>query len=212
VVDWNLFCEAYMGDFIPPGVMETKHTEFMQLTQANKTMKEYLHAFNHLSRYAPEFVSTEANKIASFKRGLGPKLLKTMGHTKSATFNEFVSDALTQENYNTMYTATKTHKRALSPRHLNPRLRWQLSPSIVLQLLICGTVLQQRKIRKRRGSTRGTPLLFLGGILGLAMPRLHLPIIHAGTAIRRGIGKATVLTHRRRATKGMSIMGVFTIL
>jgi len=76
-------------------------------------MKEYLHAFNHLSRYAPEFVNTEVKKIASFKRGLGPKLLKTMGRTKCATFNEFVSDALTQENYNTVYSTTKTRKRAL---------------------------------------------------------------------------------------------------
>jgi len=91
--------------------MEMKHTEFMQLTQGNKTLKEYLHAFNHLSRYAPEFVNTEA-KIVSFKRGLGPKLLKTMGRSKCASFNEFVSGALTQENYNTMYTATKTRKRA----------------------------------------------------------------------------------------------------
>jgi len=100
------------GNFIPPGVMEMKHTEFMQLTQGNKTLKEYLHAFNHLSRYAPEFVNTEAKKIASFKRGLGPKLLKTMDRTKCTTFNEFVSDALTQENYNTVYTATKTRKRS----------------------------------------------------------------------------------------------------
>jgi len=43
--------------------MEMKHTEFMQLTQGNKTLKEYLHAFNHLSRYAPEFVSIELKKI-----------------------------------------------------------------------------------------------------------------------------------------------------
>ena len=69
-------------------------------------------AFNHLSRYALEFVSTETKKIASFKRGLGPKLLKTMGRTKCATFSEFVSDALTQENYNSVYTVTKTRKRA----------------------------------------------------------------------------------------------------
>jgi len=116
VVDWNLFREDFKGHFISPGVMEMKHTEFMQLTQGNKTLKEYLHAFNHLSRHAPEFVSTESKKIASFKRGLGPKLLKTMGRTKCATFNEFVSDALTQENYNTVYTATKTHKRAFEAR------------------------------------------------------------------------------------------------
>jgi len=57
-------------------------------------------------------VNTKAKKIASFKRGLGPKLLKTMDRTKCATFNEFVSDALTQENYNTVYTATKTRKQA----------------------------------------------------------------------------------------------------
>ena len=57
-------------------------------------------------------MNNEAKNIASFKRGLGPKLLKTMGRTKCATFNEFVSDALTQENYNTVYTATKTRKRA----------------------------------------------------------------------------------------------------
>jgi len=112
MVDWNLYREAFKGHFIPPRDMEMKHTEFMQLTQGNKTMKEYLHAFNHLSRYAPEFVSTEAKKIGSFKRDLGHKLLKTQGHTKCATFKEFVSDALTQENYNTVYTATKTCKRA----------------------------------------------------------------------------------------------------
>ena len=64
------------------------------------------------TRNAPEFVSIETKKIASFKRGLGPKLLKTMGRTKCATFNEFVSDVLTEENYNTVYTATKTRKRA----------------------------------------------------------------------------------------------------
>jgi len=111
VVDWNLFREAFKGHFIPPRVMEMKHIEFMQLTQGNKTLKECLHAFNHLSRYAPMFVSTESKKIASFKRGLCPKLLMTMGRTKCATFIEFVTNALTQENYNTVYTATKTRKR-----------------------------------------------------------------------------------------------------
>ena len=29
MVDWNLFCEAFKGNFIPLGVMEIKHTEFM---------------------------------------------------------------------------------------------------------------------------------------------------------------------------------------
>jgi len=65
-----------------------------------------------LSRYANEFVDTDARKLASFKRGLGPKLSKKMASNKSAIFNEFVSDALTQENSNAIYAASKNRKRA----------------------------------------------------------------------------------------------------
>jgi hypothetical protein len=75
-----------------------KHTEFMRLIQGIKSLTEYLHAFNNLSRYATEFVNTDEKKIASFKRGPSPKLMKTLANNKSATFNEFVSDVLTQEN------------------------------------------------------------------------------------------------------------------
>jgi hypothetical protein len=62
-------------------------------------------------RYALEFVDTDANKIASFKRGLSPKLMKSMGNSKCTTFNEFISDALTQENNDAIYAASKSHKR-----------------------------------------------------------------------------------------------------
>ena len=67
-------------------------------------MNEYLQA--------TEFVDTDAKKIASFKRGLSPKLMNTMGNCKCATFNEFVSDALSQENNNAIYVASKNRKRA----------------------------------------------------------------------------------------------------
>ena len=84
----------------------------MNLTQGTKSLTECLHAFNNLSRYALEFVDTEDKKLASFKRGLGPKLSKNMAGNKSTTFIEFVSDALTQENSNAVYAASKNHKRA----------------------------------------------------------------------------------------------------
>ena len=84
----------------------------MKLTQGTKSLTEYLHAFNNLSRYAIVFVDTDAKKITSFKRGLSPKLMKTLANSKCATFNEFVSDALTQENQNNIYSASKSHKRA----------------------------------------------------------------------------------------------------
>jgi hypothetical protein len=104
---------TFRGNYIPPGLMAMKHTEFMRLTQGNKSLTEYLQAFNNLARYATEFVDTDAKKIASFKRGLGPKLMKTMGTSKCATFNDFISDALTQENNNSVYASSKSRKRAL---------------------------------------------------------------------------------------------------
>ena len=75
--------------------MRMKVTEFMRLTQGTKTLIEYMHAFNNLSRYALGFVDTEEKKIESFKRGLSMKLMKTMANSKCTTYNEFISDALT---------------------------------------------------------------------------------------------------------------------
>ena len=61
------------GHHISLGLMRMKAAEFMKLTQGTKILTEYMHAFNNLSRYAPEFVDTEAKKIESFKRGLSSK-------------------------------------------------------------------------------------------------------------------------------------------
>ena len=111
-ITWNQFMATVRGHYIPPGLMSMKHTKFMKLTQGTNSLTEYLHAFNNLSRYATEFVDTNAKKTASFKRGLSLKLMKTLANSKCATFNEFVSDALTQENQNNIYSASKSHKRA----------------------------------------------------------------------------------------------------
>ena len=90
--------------------MRMKAAEFMKLAQGTKTLIEYMHAFNNLSRYAPEFVNTEEKKIESFKRELGTKLIKTMANSRCATYNEFGSDALTQENQNNLHSTAKSHK------------------------------------------------------------------------------------------------------
>ena len=89
-----------------------KAAEFMRLTQGTKTLTEYMHAFNNLSCYAPGFVNTEEKKIESFKRGLGTKLMKTMANSRCTTYNEFISDALTQENHNNLHVVAKGCKRA----------------------------------------------------------------------------------------------------
>ena len=92
--------------------MHMKAAELMRLTQGTKTLTEYMHAFNNLSWYAPWFIDTEEKKIESFKIGLGTKLMKIMANSMCTTYNEFVSDALTQENQNNLHAAVKDHKRA----------------------------------------------------------------------------------------------------
>ena len=57
-------------------------------------------------------VNTDAKKIASFKRGLNPKMMKHVGTNTRTGFNDFVSDCLKQEKNNNVYATSKTRKRA----------------------------------------------------------------------------------------------------
>jgi hypothetical protein len=111
-VVWDQFKKAFQGHYIPSGLMAIKHIEFMKLTQGDKSVTEYLYAFIYLSRYALEFINTEVKKIASFKRGMCPKLMKVMCNSKCATFNEFVSDTILQENCNVIHAASKSHEKS----------------------------------------------------------------------------------------------------
>jgi hypothetical protein len=58
-------------------------------------------------------VDTDAKKIASFKRGLSPKMMKHMGINNRTRFSNFISGCLKQEKNNNAYAASKGHKRAL---------------------------------------------------------------------------------------------------
>ena len=122
-------------------------------------------------------------KIASFKRGLGPKLLQTMGHTKCATFNGFVSDALTQENYNTVYTTTKTRKQALEAGASQSKARVVSKPQYNAPTPNMRYHPPGKKNQAKTGFRKGYSIALHRGTLGLGMPRLHLPIAHTGAAI-----------------------------
>jgi hypothetical protein len=121
-ISWREFTEAFRGVYIPSGLVEMKLGEFLALNQGTKTITQYLHAFNNLCRYAPDMVDTDAKKIASFKRGLGPKMMKHVGTNTRARFNDFISDCLKQEKNNNAYTASKTRKRAFESGPSQPRV------------------------------------------------------------------------------------------
>jgi hypothetical protein len=120
-ITWREFTEAFCGVYIPPGLTEIKLGEFLALNQGTKTMIQYLHTFNNLSCYASGMVNTDAKKIASFKRGLNPKMMKHVGTNMRTGFNDFVSDCLKQEKNNNVYAASKTRKRAFESGMSQPR-------------------------------------------------------------------------------------------
>lgn len=112
-ITWDQFTEAFRGVYIPPGLTEMKLQEFLSLNQGTKTLTQYLHAFNNLSRYAPDMVNIDAKNIASFKRGQNSKMRKHLDTNTRTNFNDFVSDCLKQEKNNNVHAATKGWKRAL---------------------------------------------------------------------------------------------------
>jgi hypothetical protein len=118
---WHQFTATLRGNYIPPGLMAMKVSEFMRLTQGTQSVIEYLHAFNSLSRYVPDYMDTETKKIARFKRGLSQKMMRSMRISSHTSFNDFVSDCLTQENNNNLYAVSKGRKRTLESRISQPR-------------------------------------------------------------------------------------------
>jgi hypothetical protein len=121
-ISWREFTEAFRGVYIPPGLVEMKLGEFLALNQDTKTVTQYLHAFNNLCRYAPDMVDTDAKRIASFKRGLSPKMMKHVSTNTRARFNDFIRDCLKQEKNNNAYTASKNRKRVFESRPSQPRV------------------------------------------------------------------------------------------
>ena len=93
---WTEFSEAFKAHHIPSSVMKIKLREFLALKQGSKMVHEYVQAFNHLSRYAPNHVDTDDKKKECFLEGMTPKLRSRLGR-RFESFNELVDDAIAME-------------------------------------------------------------------------------------------------------------------
>ncbi|GJN40326.1 hypothetical protein PR202_gb29530 [Eleusine coracana subsp. coracana] len=73
-VEWNEFRTAFRDHFIPAGLVQRKFQEFMDLKQGGRNVLQYSEAFNHLAKYATEYVNTEEKKRYAFLRGMNAAL------------------------------------------------------------------------------------------------------------------------------------------
>ena len=88
--------------------------QFLKLQQGDQSVMEYLSKFNHLSQYAPDYVSTDANKKLWFVRGLDTKLhVMRAGHT-TASYNEIVSIAISSDDKYHQHKEAKKRKNMLA--------------------------------------------------------------------------------------------------
>ena len=100
--------------------MKIKQHEFLALTQGNLSLSEYLHKFNHLSRYSLYDVATEERKIDRFLGGLNQHLKCTLNMLNFTDFQTLVNKALIAERENKHVhdnrPANNDHKHKFEPK------------------------------------------------------------------------------------------------
>jgi hypothetical protein len=106
---WEEFRTAFRSFHIPKGIMDIKKKEFLNLTQGHRDVMAYVNAFNALSQYAPDEVSSDAKKRERFYDGLLEELQDKLSTTKFDDFNDLVNIAIRAEHK--MKRLEAKHKR-----------------------------------------------------------------------------------------------------
>jgi len=123
-VTWNEFKTAFRGHHIPEGLIERKLNEFLALNQGTKSVLQYAQAFNNLCQYAGSHADTDAKKMERFRRGLSAKLQDRLAIARTATYNELVNLAISQEDKMMAAKAEKKRKSPMAPAGMpNPKFR-----------------------------------------------------------------------------------------
>jgi hypothetical protein len=128
LVLWEEFKIAFRAHHIREGLMERKLTEFLALTQGNRTVLQYAQMFNNLCQYAGYHADTNAKKRDRFRRGLNTKLKERLNLVKIDSYNELVNMAISQEDCIMAHRAEKKRKATTVPPSA-PNQKFRLVPS-----------------------------------------------------------------------------------
>ncbi|GJN40075.1 hypothetical protein PR202_gb29243 [Eleusine coracana subsp. coracana] len=123
---WAEFTKAFREHHIREGLISQKLKQFLALKQGNMKVHAYSKIFNCLAQYAPEHVDTNAKKKVLFKEGLTTKLQSHIVLNPTASFNEFVNDAIILEDSLHIHKAAKDKKRTSMGREVEdpPSTGW----------------------------------------------------------------------------------------
>ena len=73
-IPWEFFVQEFRAKYVSNMYKETKGKQFLNLKQRNLSMVEYEKEFNHVSKYSPESILTEAFRCRQFEEGLNESI------------------------------------------------------------------------------------------------------------------------------------------
>jgi hypothetical protein len=130
-ITWQEFRDNFRTYHIPSGVIKLKQKEFLSLRQGSMSVTEYLDKFTHLSRYAPDEVSTGPKRQERFLDGMiGPLNYQLQSHT-FPDFQTLVNKAIGLESKRKELGEQKRkfQSHGQSSSNTRPRFSSQQSPS-----------------------------------------------------------------------------------
>nr|XP_012466411.1 unnamed protein product [Gossypium raimondii] len=120
-VTWDVFQEEFRKKYISQRFIDQKRKEFLELKQGKMSVTEYECEFVRLSKYAREFVSTEAKMYKRFEDGLNDDIRLSVGVLEIREFVVLVErackveDLLKEKEKNKVEVGTQdTKKRQMS--------------------------------------------------------------------------------------------------
>ncbi|CAN6244012.1 unnamed protein product [Urochloa humidicola] len=97
-ITWQQFRDSFRTHHVPAGLMKLKMKEFRALKQEGMSVTAYRDKFLELARYAPDDVTTDAQKQERFRDGLTDIIQYQMMCVTFPTFGALVDGALMIEH------------------------------------------------------------------------------------------------------------------
>ena len=137
--------------------------------------------------------------------------MKSIGNCKCVTFNEFISDTLTQENNDKIYAASKNRKRNFEAGASQSKAPMVSKTPYCPPNANVRTAHLRRRTKLKPVSTKGIQFPCRRIPLGRVAPMFHQQTCRARTVTSLVIGQIDVPI-LPRMLKETSVRGVFTIL
>ena len=115
-IPWEFFIQEFRAKYVSDMYRETKWKQFLNLKQRNLSVAEYEKEFNHLSKYAPKSVLTEAFRCRQFEDGLNESIKRYLAPVivlQQVNFYQLVQAAMKVEKFEAS-SRERFQKRKLS--------------------------------------------------------------------------------------------------